>query len=707
MITDTNLKAHAAKNLIHRKLNGSASDFQLELIQSNDVDFFEIDSNQNSIIIRGNTEGNIVAGFYWYIKNYHNIHISWSSNKITIPKKLKKLDNKILRTAEVKYRYYFNICTFSYSSAFWDWKRWEEEIDLMAMYGINLPLAMVGHEYLWLLIAQNIGLSQDDLLSFLAGPAFSAWNYMGNIDGFGGPLSIKWIEEHYKLQKKIIQRMRSFGMKVILPGFYGHVPKALRNLFPEAKILQLEKWFGAEGTWFLDPSDPLFSKISKMFYEIQTTIYGNDHFYAMDLFHEGSSPNENPEYLKKTAKAVIKNLKAHDSNGVWVMQSWSMNESIVKAVPDDSVLILDLNAEESPNWQKTQAFYGKPWIWCMLHNYGGRNGMNGNLIEIYENLNLALKSHAKGKISGIGFSPEAIEENPVFYDLIAERVWGDTTQNIDYWIENYIQRRYGKSHKSTTLAWKLLLKSVYAGNNTFGATDSIICARPNLTINKVAVSGVDSYYSLKDIMQAFSHMVEAAKDFKKNNAFKYDLVDIGRESLAMLARPIYLKMMNEYSKSNAQKFYENWKLLKKIILTLNDLVGTHQDFLLGKHLERAKSWGKTSREKDLYGFNLLMQVTGWWPTVSFMDYANKHWEGLLSDYYLIRWEIFIKHLSKTINQKDKFDETAYKNEVAQFEIDFAHSKKVFRTTPAQNFPEIESEILNSLYPQIQSVLKEN
>ena len=32
----------------------------------------------------------------------------------------------------------------SYSMAYWDWDRWEAEIDWMALQGINLPLAFTG-----------------------------------------------------------------------------------------------------------------------------------------------------------------------------------------------------------------------------------------------------------------------------------------------------------------------------------------------------------------------------------------------------------------------------------------------------------------------------------------------------------------------------------------------------------------------------------
>ena len=38
-----------------------------------------------------------------------------------------------------------NVCTVSYSSSFWDWNRWEKEIDWMALNGVNMPLSFTGY----------------------------------------------------------------------------------------------------------------------------------------------------------------------------------------------------------------------------------------------------------------------------------------------------------------------------------------------------------------------------------------------------------------------------------------------------------------------------------------------------------------------------------------------------------------------------------
>ena len=42
-----------------------------------------------------------------------------------------------------------NFSCFLDSFAWWDWERWEKEIDWMALQGINLPLAFTGQETIW------------------------------------------------------------------------------------------------------------------------------------------------------------------------------------------------------------------------------------------------------------------------------------------------------------------------------------------------------------------------------------------------------------------------------------------------------------------------------------------------------------------------------------------------------------------------------
>ena len=59
--------------------------------------------------------------------------------------------------------------------AFWNWTRWQQEIDWMAMNGVNLPLAFTAQESIWQMVYKQLGLTQEELDQHFAGPAFLAW----------------------------------------------------------------------------------------------------------------------------------------------------------------------------------------------------------------------------------------------------------------------------------------------------------------------------------------------------------------------------------------------------------------------------------------------------------------------------------------------------------------------------------------------------
>ncbi len=57
--------------------------------------------------------------------------------------------------------------------------------------------------------------------------------------------------------------MRDFNMFPVLPAFAGHVPDALRKLYPNANITKSSNWNGFSDEYtevsLLDPNDPLFA----------------------------------------------------------------------------------------------------------------------------------------------------------------------------------------------------------------------------------------------------------------------------------------------------------------------------------------------------------------------------------------------------------------------------------------------------------------
>lgn len=196
----------------------------------------------------------------------------------------------------------------------------------MAMNGLNLILSFTGQEFVWKMFYLSIGLTEDELNTFFSGPAFLAWQRMGNIRGWGGPLDDGWITKQAVLQQKIVAQIRLFGMINVLPGFAGHVPAGLKRVYPNANYTRSAEWnrFGTQYSedYLLQPTDPLFVKLGKRFYDILIAQYGTDNVYNADTYNEMNPSSTDLTFLKESNQAIYEAMKASDPKATFLMQGW-------------------------------------------------------------------------------------------------------------------------------------------------------------------------------------------------------------------------------------------------------------------------------------------------------------------------------------------------------------------------------------------------
>ncbi len=243
------------------------------------------------------------------------------------------------------------------------------------MQGINMPLAFTGQEYVWAKTFAQFGFTSADMSSFFAGPGFYAWQRMGNMQGWGGPLRESEILGQYNLQLQILARMNTLEMTPALTCFAGHVPKAITRLFPKADVVKSPDWGGFNATFccveLLNASDPLFAQIGTAFIETQTRYFGTGHVYQCDTFNEMNPASSDSNYLKAYTEYVYGAMNAADENSIWLMQGWLFHSGFwntktvsayLSGVPDDAMIILDLNTETSPIYNKYDSYYGKPFF---------------------------------------------------------------------------------------------------------------------------------------------------------------------------------------------------------------------------------------------------------------------------------------------------------------------------------------------------------
>ena len=202
---DPHIKAVYA--LIERVTPGYGKQIKLQLIDpANGEDVYEISSEKGKVLLKGNNAIALSTAFNQYLKYTCNAHVSWLGNQLNLPENLPLPQKTIRNTINGKYRVYMNYCTVSYTAAYWDWERWQREIDFMAMNSINMPLATVGLEAVWYNTLLKHRFTDEEARRFLAGPGHAAWQWMQNLQSYGGPLPKSWIDKHIILAKKIIDR---------------------------------------------------------------------------------------------------------------------------------------------------------------------------------------------------------------------------------------------------------------------------------------------------------------------------------------------------------------------------------------------------------------------------------------------------------------------------------------------------------------------
>ena len=688
----------SATSLIKRVVPSQARNFIVEQIASDaGLDVFEVESRGERIVLRGSTGVAIASALNWYLEHVAGITVAIPLRPVVIAEPLPHVPAKVRIATPYKYRYFFNYCTFSYSMAWWDWTQWQPMIDWMALKGISLPLSATGQEATWRLTLRDLGFSDKQIADFLVGPAYLPWGWMGNIDGLGGPLPGSWIDSHADLERQILARERELGMTPVLQGFTGHVPASIKQVFPEAKIHQTGDWSaGFSGTWFLDPLDPLFQRIGRRFIERQTELFGTDHVYAADSFNEIDPPSNDPAFLAGMGRAVYQSMQSVDSKAVWVMQGWFLYyqakfwkepqaRALIGAVPDDRMIVLDLYGDRHPVWQDREAFYGKPWIWNVLYNFGGKVNFNGDLPSIARNLGTALDSPRRGTLSGLGMMMEGLGYNPIVPDFVMDLAWLNAVPALEPWAQAWVDRRYGGPNAHARNAWQLLMQTAY---RSAPQTGTFLAERPGFHVKGSAYRTEPLLpYDVSVLANALDTLLAAKGELGRTDAYRYDVVNLTRQVLGQLGLPMVNEVEAAFTRKDRTALAAAEARVIRLLNDLDALVGTREEFLLGRWLEDAKRWGTTRAERDLYEWNARNIITLWGTkcTEGQNDdlnlYAYKEWQGMFSSYYLPRWKEFFARLDASLDLKTPFDRAPFAADMCAWEQQWSRGHDAFATAP--------------------------
>lgn len=622
-------------------------------ISDNGEDTFIIGSRKGRPYIQGSSMSALTTGIGWYLNHYAHINLSWNNLTTDLKEAVLPLPEKEeKRVSSAVHRYYLNYCTFSYSMAFWEKDRWQKEIDWMALHGINMPLMLVGTDVVWKNMLEEAGYSDEEIDSFIAGPGFQAWWLMNNLEGWGGPNPDWWYERQENLCRFILERMRELGMEPVLPGYSGMLPDNAAEKMG-VNVSDPGYWCAAfRRPAFLQPTDDRFGEIAQMYYRHLEDLMGKSRYYSMDPFHEGGS-TEGVD-VKAAYKAIYDQMTAHSPEASWVIQSWQENprKEALEAVPHGGYVILDLFSDGSPKWH--DGYEGHDFLWCMLHNFGGRTGMHGRLASTMEGYFDALERYPE-TMKGIGATPEGIETNPILYDALYELPWM-RKEECGEWISSYTSARYGTSSEAMEEAWRLLADSVLdCPTDQQGVSEPVVCARPSLNVKSVSEwSTCAIYHDTEKVRQAAAAMLKEKGTLADHPNYRHDVVDAIRQALTDSSYFLLERIAECYENSDRKGFREGYEAFLEMIADMDRLLSSTEIFSLQRWISSARgicdeAEGTTEEDRDWMEWNARTLISTWGPEGAaekghLHDYSNRQWGGMLKSFYLPRWEMFFKAL---------------------------------------------------------------
>ena len=693
------------KEMVKRLCPEHSNSFRFEYLsdQPDSIDSYSIETYKGKILIKGNTVNSMAVGLNAYLKNFCNTRVSWyASDPVEMPSALPLPERKIQASAKCANRFFLNYCTFGYTMPYWKWSDWERLIDWMALNGVNMPLAITGQESIWYKVWTDMGLTDEQIRSYFTGPAHLPWHRMSNVDYWQSPLPESWLENQEELQKKILKRERSLGMTPVLPAFAGHVPAELKQVRPEAKIYTMSQWGGYDDRYrshFIDPEDPLYSEIQRRFLEAQTEVYGTDHIYGIDPFNEVDSPDWNEEFLSNVSKKIYKSIESVDKDAVWLQMTWmfyhsaekwtdSRIEAFLNAVPENKLVLLDYYCDFEELWRRTKNYYGKPYIWCYLGNFGGNTMLAGDIDDVDFKIS-RLFEEGGHNVFGVGVTLEGLDVNPLMYEYVFDKVWNPDMKPQD-WIRTWSLCRGGKVNEKVNSAWQKLHEEIYTKPALCGQA-VLINARPQLE----GVQGWNThpeYHYDNDVLWRIWEELLSAGDVD-NALFKFDLINVGRQVLGNLFLDFRERFTACYKKHDILGAEKMAAQMDQLIADSDRLLSCSMELNMGKWIRDARDFGTTEREKRYYEENARCIVSVWGQKgTQLNDYANRGWAGLTRSFYRERWSRFTSAVISAMKSGRPFSQDDYQKDIIEFEYQWTLQHEDFPLVSGENPFNVASEL---------------
>ncbi len=654
----------AAEAVLQREMPHLAPQIHLTL-QAGDYagkpDGFRITGTQGNIHVQAATVPTLLFGVNWYLKYTAHLNVSTDGSQLGAPGlQLPAVPAAILRPALYPFRYALNENTDGYTTPYWDFSRWQHEIDILALSGFNAILIQRGNDLAVYQAFLALGFRDGDIRRWITQPAHQNWEWMGNMCCFIEPISLSLMQERAASARRIMDQLRALGITPVLPGFWGVVPADFAQQIPGAHVVvQTESWNGFQRPGWLDPRDPSFARLAAAFYRSQQALFGATTLYDMETFQEGGQAGDVP--VGEGARAIQKALNTAHPDALWFMMAWQDNPrpELIQAVDRSKILIADIEQGRIPRANREQEFAGARWLFGGLWEFGGRDTMGAPLYDYAQRMP-PMRGIPGSHLSGTALFTEGLDTNPVAFDLYTEMAWRAEPVNLDQWAAAYALRRYGAADPHARKAWHILLSTAYGyradGVRNHGERDagpeSIFNAQPSLTATRDGSWGPDGLrYNAQDLKPALTELLQVAPALRHTPSYQFDLVDVTRQVLANDARRQLPLIKAAYDARDRPAFQARAAEWLRSMAMEDRLLRTNEYFLLGRWFSYVPAWAHNPADLQKLEYDAHSILTTWGDRTASHDlheYGNRDWAGLVSSYYAPRWKLYFDGLEAAL-----------------------------------------------------------
>jgi alpha-N-acetylglucosaminidase len=656
--------AAAARQVLDREIPHLAAQIHLSLAPGDYAgkpDGFRIHGTIDNIHVQAATVPTLLYGVNWYLKYVAHLNVSTDGSQLGAPGlRLPAVTEPITKPALYPFRYALNENTDGYTTPYWNFNRWQHEIDILALSGMNAILIQRGNDLAVYQSFRDLGYSDAAIRNWITYPAHQNWQWMGNMCCFIEPISLELMQKRAASARRIIDELRALGITPVLPGFWGVVPADFATHVAGAHVIvQKDHWNGFTRPGWLDPRDPAFARLAASFYRHQQQLFGATTIYDMETFQEGGDAGNVP--VGTGARAIQQALNAAHPNALWFMMAWQDNprKELIDAVDRDHILVADIEQGRVPRETRETDFKGARWLFGGLWEFGGRTTMGAPLYDYAQRMPRAA-AQPNSHLSGLALFTEGLDTNPIAFDLYTEMAWHSDPVDLQQWTADYTLRRYGQPDDHAAKAWQLTLQSAYGyradGVKTHGerdaAQDSVFNAQPSLTATRTGHWAPDVLrYDPATLQHALTELLQVAPNLRNTASYHYDLTNLTRQILTNEARVLLPQIRSAYEHKDRAVLHELTATWMHDMQMENTLLATSDQFLLGKWLSFVPEWSSTAADSKLLNYDARSILTTWGDRVASLDlheYGNRDWAGLVSDYYAPRWKLYFDSLDAAL-----------------------------------------------------------